>query len=104
MEQFPDYSDERTEGWCVYCGGPDETRDHVPCRFLLDEPYPDNLPVLPSCRRCNNSLSADEEYVGCLIECAKAGSLEQAARQRAKIREALAHHPARAARLAAART
>lgn len=104
MQFFHDYGDERNKGWCVFCGGPDETRDHVPSRVLLDEPYPENLPVLPSCRSCNNSFSLDEEYLACLVECARVGSVEQAGATRLKVGRALAHNPSLAARLAAART
>jgi hypothetical protein len=50
---------------CVYCGRVTETRDHVPSRVLLDEPYPDNLPVVPSREACNtnrkSSTKLDEE-------------------------------------------
>jgi hypothetical protein len=33
------FSDERFNGYCVYCGGEDETGDHVPSKVLLDGPY-----------------------------------------------------------------
>jgi len=69
MEQFLNYGDQRNEGWCIHCGGVDETRDHVPSRILLDEPYPTNLPVVAACQRCNLGCSLDEEYVACLLEC-----------------------------------
>jgi hypothetical protein len=86
-----------------FCGGPMETHDHAPSRVFLDEPYPDNLPVLPSCQACNHSFSLDEEYVACLIECAKAGSLQQARTARRKIAKAVARKPSLENRLAAAR-
>jgi len=44
MKQLQCYGDSRNKGFCVHCGGPDETRDHVPAKVLLDEPYPENLP------------------------------------------------------------
>lgn len=104
MLQLSDFGDERNKGWCVYCCGPEETRDHVPSRVLLDEPYPENLPVLASCGRCNNSFSLDEEYLACLIECARTGSVEQAGAARPKVGSALARKPALLARLAASRS
>ncbi len=98
MKQIRDFGDERNKGWCVYCGGPPETRDHVPSKVLLDEPYPENLPVVPACIACNSSFSLDEEYVACLVECALAGSVEVASNRR-KIAGIFSRAPALAARL-----
>jgi hypothetical protein len=78
MRQIKDFADDRNKARCVYCGGLDETRDHVPSRVFLDEPLPENLPVVPACIACNNSFSRDEEYLACLIECALTGSVEAA--------------------------
>lgn len=102
MRQIRDYGDERNKGWCVYCGGPDETRDHVPSRVLLDEPYPTELPVVPACRACNASFSPDEAYLACLIECALTGSVESARRRR-KVNRMLTRSPSLASRLSVAR-
>src|SRR5580700_2734927 len=85
MQQLANFGDDGNKGWCIFCGGPEETRDHVPSRVFLDQPYPDNLPVVPACHRCNTSFSADEEYLACLIECAKAGSVEEACSARPRI-------------------
>jgi len=68
MRQIESLVDERLGGFCVYCGGTPNTRDHVPPKALLDEPYPENLPVVSSCRSCNEGASLDEEYVSCLLE------------------------------------
>jgi len=72
---------ERTEGiglyscWergkpsgCIYCGSTADTREHVPSKVFLLEPYPDNLPTVPACKECNNNFSKDEEYVACCVE------------------------------------
>lgn len=104
MQQLPDYGDERNKGWCVFCGGLMETRDHAPSRVLLDEPYPENLPVLACCRACNHSFSLDEEYLACLVECAKAGSVEEARAARPKVARILERKTALEWRLAAARS
>jgi hypothetical protein len=103
MQQLPDYGDERNKGWCVFCGGPMETRDHAPSRVLLDEPYPENLPVLACCRSCNSSFSLDEEYLACLIECARTGSVEEARAARPKVARILERKASLESRLAAAR-
>jgi hypothetical protein len=103
MQQFPNFGDQRNQGWRVFCGGPMETRDHAPSRVFLDEPYPDNLPVVSSCKECNQSFALDEEYLACLIECARTGSVEQARSTRPKIAKTLARKASLESRLAAAR-
>ena len=50
---------ERHTGNCVYCGAYPDTRDHVPSKVLLNEPYPPDLPVIGACQRCNTSYSLD---------------------------------------------
>lgn len=90
MQQLPDFGDERNKRWCVLCGGPMETRDHAPSRIFLDEPYPENLLVLASCLDCNQSFSLDEEYLACLIECARAGSVEKDGSERPKVAKTVA--------------
>jgi len=93
------FRDERLMGRCVYCGGPPETRDHVPSRFLLDEPLPGNLPVVDACAECNQSFSLDEEYVGCLIDCALTGTARPSDAHREKVRRALERNANLVARL-----
>ena len=90
MDQLRDFSDSRLMNGCIYCGGMEETRDHVPSRVFLDKPYPTNLPVVPACINCNNSFSSDEEYVACLIEVIICSSTELKELQRKKIRKILA--------------
>lgn len=70
--------------------------------MLLDEPYPENLPVLPACARCNQSFSLDEEYFACLVECARTGSVDSV--KRSKILRILEGSPTLAAHLMKART
>ncbi len=102
MEYIQNLGDERQMTFCVHCGGKAETRDHIPSRFLLDEPYPSQLPTVPACRACNETLSKDEVYFACLVECARVGSVTEKAIQREKIRRILKECPALAARLAQA--
>lgn len=87
------YGDERNFAFCVFCGGETGTRDHCPSRVFLDEPYPDNLPVVPSCSTCNSSFSADEEYLACLVSCVIAGSTDPDKLPREKIRRILRDKP-----------
>jgi hypothetical protein len=101
MQQLRTFADNRLLIGCIYCSGATETRDHVPSRVFLDEPYPENLPVIPACTLCNESFSLDEEYVACLIECARTGSVGSV--ERPKIRRILRDSSCLAARLAQAR-
>lgn len=56
---------------CIYCGKPARTREHIPPKSLLIEPFPENLPTIPACFECNNGFSADEEYFICFLEVLK---------------------------------
>jgi hypothetical protein len=102
MDQLNDYADARLLIGCIHCAGKTGTRDHIPSRVLLDEPYPENLPVVPACHKCNAGFSLDEEYVACLIECARTGSVD--AVKRPKVRRILRHLPALSERLKQARS
>lgn len=93
MEYLDDYSDSRLRGGCVFCGGPEETRDHVPSRIFLDPPFPTNLPVVPACWSCNNGFSRDEEYVACLVEAAAIGSTNPADMRRQRVAKILRRSP-----------
>jgi hypothetical protein len=104
MDQLTNFGDERQTAYCIYCGGvADETREHVPSRVFLDEPYPENLPTIGACLQCNNGFSLDEQYVACLIDCAKAGSADPSAVHREKVRRMLMEIPTLAGKLAQAR-
>jgi hypothetical protein len=103
MEQLRNLGDARQTAFCVYCGGVTETRDHVPSKVFLDEPYPTNIPVVPACQPCNRGLSQDEEYVACLIECVQTGSVKAEGVKRQKIMRILEQKPALASRLRQAR-
>lgn len=78
---------------CVYCGGAAETRDHVPSKVLLDEPYPEELHVVGACGSCNSSYSLDEQYLACFIECVLCGTVQVPDLQRPKVKRILAENP-----------
>lgn len=99
MEQLPNYGDQRQMDKCVHCGGENNTIDHVPSKVLLDEPYPENLPGVPACWRCNQSFSMDEEYLASLIECTLTGSVDPNDIGREKIKRIVQERPALASRL-----
>ena len=104
MQQYRCYGDDRNKGFCVHCGGPDETIDHVPSKVLLDEPYPENLMAAPSCRKCNTSFSLDEEYLACFLECIVAGIADPEKTHRSKIATILRGNARLLARLQNARS
>src|SRR6266487_4139201 len=97
------FADERNAAFCVFCGEEPTTREHAASRILLDDPLPEDLPLVSSCQKCNNGFSQDEEYLACLIDCVLSGSTDPAAVRRAKVRASLLHSPPLAARIAAGR-
>ncbi len=103
MEQLNDYADDRLIVDCIYCGGPNDTREHVPSKVFLDLPYPENLPVIGACKDCNNGFSADEEYLACLIESVVAGSADPDVIRRPGVANILRRAPALRSRIDAAR-
>lgn len=98
------FADDRHAAFCVFCGEAPSTREHVVSRVLLDEPLPDDLPMVGSCCRCNSGFSRDEVYVACLIDCVLSGSTDPVIVRRPKVREALLHSPAMAAHIEAGRS
>ena len=95
MRQIEIWADERLldEAMCIYCHEPASTREHAPSRILLDEPYPENLPVVPACAPCNQKWSSDEAYLACLIDCALNGSTDSD-NLRAKVKRTFERQPA----------
>jgi len=104
MDQYRDHADNRLINGCIYCGGPEETRDHVPSRVLLDSPPPENLPVVWACASCNQGFSLDEAYLACLIESVIAGSTDPDRISRKGVANILRRTPALRARIEAAKT
>lgn len=104
MKQIVPVGDARVLAGCIYCGAEPDSREHVPSRVLLEKPFPENLPVVPSCRACNNSFSLDEEYCAALLDCLMVGSAKPTSRHRPKVQRILERQPALAATLDAARS
>lgn len=99
MDKRQLFFDERLKGLCAYCGAAADSRDHVPSRVLLDEPYPNNLPIAESCTKCNQGFSVSEEYFACLLECVIQGTTTPNENFRAKIAATLSARPTIAARI-----
>ena len=96
------FMDERLTGYCVLCGGPSDTRDHVPPKVFLDEPYPQELPVVGACNECNAGASLDEEYLACFLECVICGTTDPLGVNREKVRRILENRPRLRERIAKA--
>lgn len=94
MLQRSEYGEGHSERVCCYCGGYADTVDHVPSKVFLDEPYPDNLPVVPCCRNCNEEFSLDEEYVAVLLECVRLQTFDLDQFKREKVIKIVKHTPA----------
>jgi hypothetical protein len=103
VDQLHHFADARLLLGCIYCGGNESTRDHVPSKLFLDTPYPENLPVIGACRPCNNGFSKDEEYLACLIEAAVSGSTDPSAVRRSRIAKIFARSPELRMRIEAAK-
>lgn len=101
MKQLPSYGDVRTLAFCAFCGGKTGTRDHCPSRVFLDEPLPENLPIVPACVDCNGGFSKDEEYLACFLSCVIVGSASPDAMSREKTKRILHQKPALRARIEA---
>jgi hypothetical protein len=99
MEQIDDLSDSRLQGFCVYCGGPPESRDHVPSIVFLDEPVQGYRPEVDACINCNRSFSKHEEYMACFLEAVRVGSTTPVPQVRPKIQKILAKRPNLASRI-----
>ena len=102
MKQITNFGDRRQFEACAYCRGICETRDHVPSRVLLDEPFPENMAVVPACLQCNNLISADEQYLACVLECVLSGTTDPSEVKRQKIARLLLEYPLLRQRIAAA--
>jgi len=107
MDFINDYSDDRHRAWCLHCGSTLSkeiaTRDHVPSKTFLLEPYPNELPTILICENCNNGFSADEQYFRIFIECVLMGSTDPKIHVNPQIARALERDPALKARIEAAK-
>lgn len=103
MDQINNYADSRLLVGCIYCGGSEETTEHVPSRVLLDEPFPDNLPTMRACRDCNNGFAKDEEYFACLLGAVIAGTTDPDRIDRPRVARILRGSPALRARIESGR-
>ena len=95
------FLDERLVGVCAYCGVEVDSHDHIPSLIFLDKPYPENLPVVGSCTKCNRGFSIDEEYVACFIECVIQGTTTPNENFRKNIAKTLEMRPPLRARIEA---
>lgn len=69
----------------------------------MDEPYPDFLPTVDACEKCNQGFSEDEEYLACFIECVVCGSTDPDQVQRSKVASILREKPRLRSKIEAAK-
>ncbi len=85
------------EGQCVHCGGSLDpstaTREHVPSKCLLREPYPRELITMEACRECNAGFSKDEQYLFAVLEAVQVGSTDPAKQRSPKASRVFRRHP-----------
>ena len=104
MEQLENLADNRLIRGCIYCGGPADTRDHVPSKCILERPFPPNLPVVGCCDSCNQDFSQDEQYFVCLIGSVLYGSTDPEKIGRPSVAKIMRDLPALRARIESSRT
>lgn len=108
VDQIEEFVDERQKAWCIHCGawigGLETSRDHVPSKGLLREPYPPNLPVVNVCRACNEGFSLDEEYLIAYLGCVLAGSMGPDSQPDPKVRRILEENAKLKARIDRSKT
>lgn len=104
MNQLINYADNRLIRGCIYCAGLADTRDHVPSKCLLEQPYPANLPVVGCCNSCNQDFSKDEQYLVCLIESVLCGSTDPEKIGRPSVARIMRNSPALRKRIENSRT
>ena len=70
------------EDVCIHChsviDSEEITKEHIPSKCLLREPYPEELMSMKACQKCNASFSRDEEYLSALLAAVLAGSTDPA--------------------------
>ncbi len=78
MKQLNGYSDERRRETVIACReghkGGEHNKDHIPTKALLSSPYPENLLVVRTCKKCNSGFSRDEEYLSAFLASVICGS------------------------------
>ncbi|MEZ4810770.1 MAG: hypothetical protein R2819_10450 [Allomuricauda sp.] len=94
MKQLNPFADDRLIRECVYCGDSASTRDHVPSKCLLEQPYPENLSVVGCCDSCNQDFSKDEQYFVCLLESVLCGSTDPENIRRPSVAKIMQNSPA----------
>ena len=80
MKEVEEFADSRQKSWCIHCGkllaDAKQTRDHVPTKTLLHQPFPANLPIVMICDPCNQGFAKDEQYLVAMLGAISAGSTD----------------------------
>jgi hypothetical protein len=108
MDQIPEFVDQRQKSWCIYCSkwlsdAKATNRDHVPTKSFLRLPLPENLPVIEVCSECNESFSADEQYMLAFLGAVISGSTAPDAQIHPRAERILTKYPSLKRRIEEAR-
>ncbi|WAC11231.1 hypothetical protein [Dyadobacter pollutisoli] len=108
MTDIQDYSDERLNAGCIYCGSTIEdsesNHDHVPSRSILERPLPAYLPKVQVCIKCNSGFSFDEEYFISFLSCLLSGTTDPSKQEVKSVGRALVRNPSLRTRIEDARS
>ncbi len=55
---------------CYNCGGPADTKDHIPPKIIFPKGCGKNLITVPSCCKCNHAMSLNDQYFGAILSTA----------------------------------
>jgi hypothetical protein len=58
---------------CAYCGGESASKDHVIARTFFTVKHRSNIPIVPSCMKCNNKKSSLKNYISTIFLMARHG-------------------------------
>ena len=107
MDYIEDFVDERKKWGCIQCGvsiaDVDTSKDHVPSKCLLLEPFPENLPAVETCVACNSGFASDEEYLFLFLNCVLSGSSKPDSQTNTRVGRALRRHKKLRARIESSR-
>lgn len=68
---------------CIYCNQRvADTRDHIPPKSVILEPYPPNLPTVPACAKCNHGFGKTTDtdfklYLALMVATSHSPSIKQ---------------------------
>ena len=79
---------------CIYCFNPSDSRDHIPSKALFYNSERKKLITVPSCKKCNQKYSLDEEFFrNFIVSLAEEKSPEASNLFNTKVKRAIERRP-----------